>query len=37
MPNNSEPNFAGIEVASTTMRGVVISAAGEVIARRDAT
>src|SRR5256886_1360383 len=37
MPNNSEPNFAGIEVASNTMRGVVISAAGEVIARRDAT
>src|SRR5882672_2331976 len=37
MPNNSESNFAGIEVASTTMRGVVISAAGEVIARRDAT
>ena len=35
MPNNSGPNFAGIEVASNTMRGVVISAAGEVIARRD--
>src|SRR2546421_11236429 len=37
MPNNSEPNFAGIEVASNTMRGVVISAAGDVISRRDAT
>src|ERR1700704_2770624 len=37
MPNNSESNFAGIEVAPTTMRGVVISAAGDVIARRDAT
>src|SRR6267143_680640 len=37
MPSNPESNFAGIEVASTTMRGVVISAAGEVIARRDAT
>jgi len=36
MPDNSEPNFAGIEVAAKTMRGVVISAAGEVIARRDA-
>src|SRR5712692_9192404 len=37
MPDNSESNFAGIEVASTTMRGVVISPAGEVIAQRDAT
>ena len=37
MPNNSEPNFAGIEVASNTMRGVVISTAGDVIVRRDAT
>lgn len=37
MPNNSEPNFAGIEVAANTMRGVVISAAGDVIARRDTT
>ena len=37
MPNNSEPKFAGIEVASNTMRGVVISAAGEIIARRDGT
>ena len=36
MPNNTGPNFAGIEVAPTTMRGVVISAAGEVIERRDA-
>ena len=37
MPNNSEPNFAGIEVASSTMRGVVISAAGDVRTRRDTT
>jgi len=36
MPNNSEPKFAGIEVASTAMRGVVISAAGDVIVRRAA-
>jgi len=35
MPETSEPNFAGIEVASNTMRGVVISAAGDVISRRD--
>jgi glucokinase len=37
MPDNSEPNFAGIEVASSTIRGVMISAAGDIIARRDAT
>jgi glucokinase len=37
MPNNSEPNYAGVEVASKTMRGVVIAASGEVIARRDTT
>jgi glucokinase len=36
MPNNAGPNFAGIEVAANTIRGVVISAAGDVIARRDA-
>jgi len=36
MPDNSEPKFAGIEVASSTMRGVVISAAGNVILRRAA-
>jgi glucokinase len=36
MPNNSEPKFAGIEVASTAMRGVVISAAGDVMVRRAA-
>jgi glucokinase len=35
VPNNSEINFAGIEVAPTTMRGVVVSAAGDVILRRD--
>jgi glucokinase len=37
MPNNSESKFAGIEVAATTMRGVVISAAGDVIERRATT
>src|SRR5258706_5204935 len=37
MPENSKINFAGIEVAPTTMRGVVISPAGDIIARRDAT
>ena len=37
MPETSETNYAGIEVAPTTMRGVVISAAGDVIARREAT
>jgi glucokinase len=37
MPETSETNYAGIEVAPTTMRGVVIAAAGEVIARREAT
>lgn len=37
MPETTETNYAGIEVAQTTMRGVVISAAGDVIARREAT
>jgi glucokinase len=37
MPKNSENKFAGIDVAPTTMRGVVISTAGDVVARRDAT
>ncbi|MDX6403094.1 MAG: glucokinase [Blastocatellia bacterium] len=37
MPDNSEPTFAGIEVAPTTMRGVAISAAGVVLARRAVT
>ncbi|MDX6306336.1 MAG: glucokinase [Blastocatellia bacterium] len=36
MPDNSEPKFAGIEVASSTMRGVVISAAGDVLLRHAA-
>ncbi len=36
MPETSETNYAGIEVAPTTMRGVVIAAAGDVIARREA-
>ncbi len=36
MPNNPEPKFAGIEVASTMMRGVVISAAGDVVVRHTA-
>jgi len=37
MPEPSETNYAGIEVAPTTMRGVVITPAGDVIGRRDAT
>jgi len=37
VPNNSETKFAGIEVAATTMRGVVMSAAGDVIERRATT
>lgn len=37
MPETSETNYAGIEVAQTTMRGVVLSAAGDVIAQREAT
>jgi glucokinase len=37
MPDNSEHNFAGIEVASTTLRGVVILPSGEVISRVDTT
>src|SRR5689334_1228141 len=35
MPENSPNNFAGIEVALATMRGVLLSAGGEVIARRE--
>jgi glucokinase len=37
MPETSETNYAGIAVARTTMRGVVISAAGDVVAQREAT
>jgi len=37
MSGNSKKNFAGIEVAVTTMRGVVISESGETIASRDST
>ena len=36
MSGSSKNNFAGIEVAMTTMRGVVISEAGETIASREA-
>jgi glucokinase len=38
MPTNSEnqSNFAGIDIAGATLRGVVVSTAGEVIARREA-
>ncbi|HVS21280.1 MAG TPA: ROK family protein, partial [Pyrinomonadaceae bacterium] len=38
MPFNSksENNFAGIEIGGTTMRAIVISETGEVIARREA-
>ena len=35
MPEQSPNNFAGIEVALATMRGVLISEAGEVIGRRE--
>jgi len=37
MPTDTGTNFAGIEVAPTAMRGVVISPAGEVVERRSAT
>jgi glucokinase len=36
MPDNSENNFAGIEIAARTMRAVVVSAAGEVLGLREA-
>src|SRR5260370_42096228 len=36
MPQNSKNNFAGIEIAARKMRAVVISAAGEVLGRREA-
>jgi glucokinase len=36
MSGSPQNNFAGIEVAMTTMRGVVISEAGETIASREA-
>lgn len=35
MPQNSENNFAGIDIAARTMRAVVISADGEVLGRRE--
>src|SRR5215831_5844802 len=35
MPEKSQPNFAGIEVAMRTMRGVLISEGGRPIARRE--
>jgi glucokinase len=37
MPTNGENNFAGIEVALTTMRGVAISASGKILKRHEAT
>jgi glucokinase len=37
MPDNSETNFAGIEVARTTITGVVINPAGNVVERRGTT
>jgi len=37
MPEQFPNNFAGIEVALATMRGVLISAAGEVVGRREST
>lgn len=36
MPDNSENNFAGIDVAAGSMRAVVVSAAGEVLGQREA-
>jgi len=36
MPQDSENNFAGIDIAAKTMRAVVISTAGEVLGRRAA-
>jgi len=35
MPTNSENNFAGIEVALDTMRGIVVNENGEIIDRRE--
>src|SRR4051812_40464174 len=35
MPSNSDNNFAGVEVALATMRGVVISKTGEIVERRE--
>ena len=37
MPDNSETNFAGIEVARTAICGVVINPAGKVVERRGTT
>jgi glucokinase len=37
MPSSPKINFAGIEVAQTTMRGVVVSESGEAITSREAT
>ena len=36
MPENSGNNFVGIEVATRTMRAVVISSGGEVLTHREA-
>ena len=36
MPENSQPNFAGIEVALRTLRGVLVSADGRTLDRREA-
>src|SRR5947209_19712499 len=36
MPNQLETNFVGIDIAAKTMHAVMISAVGEVKARRDA-
>src|SRR5262245_2926537 len=35
MPSNAENNFAGIEVALSLVRGVVLSSNGEIIDRRE--
>lgn len=36
MPGSSNINFAGIEVAQTTMRGIAVSETGETVASREA-
>ena len=35
MPENSQPNFAGIEVALKTLRGVLISKDGRTLKRAE--
>lgn len=37
MPTNGEKNFAGIEVALTTLRGVALSSSGKILKRQEST